>query len=97
MGIWGNLNMIRQEYSRENLTERIAMYTIDELKKHNYDCELVKPTKNSKTWRVLPKNYKQMKKDEMEVFEKVKKQTVNEFKEQEKDTLKELRKSLTGI
>lgn len=95
-GMWDNLSMIRQEYSKANLTERIAWYTIESLKKLGYDCELVKPTKKPKTWKVLPKNRSEMNRSDLEKFELLKKETVDGIKKDERQALKELGKSLTG-
>ena len=93
---WENLKFLKQEYSKANLTERIAFYTIEKLKNLGYDCELVKQTTKPKDWRVVPKNRSELSEQELAKFERIKKEVVDGFKEEERQALKGMRRSLLG-
>ena len=93
---WENLKFLKQEYSTANMTERLAFYTIEKLKKSGYDCELLKPTVKPRTWRVYPKNRSEMNKQELAEFERIKNETVDELKKEERQALKGMGRSLFG-
>lgn len=95
-GQWDNLRLLRQEYSKENITERISFYAIEKLKKLGYDCELVKPNQKVRSWRVLPKNRSEMSKQDLETFEQIKQKIADDLKDEERQAIKEMRRSILG-
>lgn len=89
-----NLKVVKDAVNLKNIAERMSCFVIDDLADDGFECELIKPKKSPKSWKIIPK--KNLSDKEKQRFETLKKKYVDMWRNEERGHLKDVRRIMFG-